>query len=87
MTARDPNAWFPSNSDHGYAFEAKFCHHCAGYFGGYCRILLRAICDGQHPKWVRADNEVNGECLNFKMKGDRTVLRARVQNKNQGVLL
>ena len=84
---RKPDSWFPSNSDHGYAFEAKFCHNCAAYFGGYCRILLRAICDGEHAKWVRADNEVQGECLNFKVKGDRTTLRERKPNPRQGALL
>lgn len=81
----DCQRFYPSNSDHGYAFEATFCHKCSGYFGGHCRTLMYAMCHGESPMWVKADNNLGGECLNFKERGVPR-LKARA-NKRQGVLL
>ncbi len=63
--------FFPSNSDHGFAFERAFCHRCAGWFSGYCRVSLHALANAGHKKWVKADNALGGECLSFKPKGYR----------------
>lgn len=85
MSGETDRPFFPSNSDHGYAFEAAFCHQCRGYFGGYCRVLGHAIANGKSPKWIKADNNLGGECTSFKPKGERS-LKPKV-NKRQGVLL
>lgn len=88
LPARQPGDFFPSNSCHGDAFESMFCHRCAAYFGGYCRILLRAVCDGRHDKWRKAETPIGGECLNFKERGEaRTAPRRPKVNKLQGQLL
>lgn len=75
MSALAPELFYPSNCDHGIAFESMFCRRCAGHFGGHCRILMNAMCNGEHPKWVRADNRLGGECLSFKPKGEHKAVR------------
>lgn len=85
MTQAMSEPFYPSNSDHGWAFESRYCHKCAAYFGGYCKTLIYAMANGKSAKWVKTDNDVGGECLGFKERGVPRIKSNR--NRRQGELL
>lgn len=74
--------FYPSNSDHGYWFESKFCQNCAGYFNGHCRVLINAMAFGKSDHWVYLDDQET--CKKFKDK--LTHKAAKKVSKKQGSL-
>jgi len=67
------------NSDCGEMWVKRWCHNC--YRGeNKCRILMRALFNGQQPELVYDENGL-GMCTRYKYKGDH-VVKHRV-NKHQ----
>jgi len=60
----------PSNSTEADGFESRWCHQCAGWFGGWCSIARAAATHDfgtlKYPRqWVRDDTHPWGTCTSF----------------------